>query len=601
MIPAFGSLGLGKKIAILSSMTLLSLLLAGTLFFMFGISQQRKIDQLVKSEIPRIQSLNDLSRYLLGAQAALSQLINRTNAGGFEAEQLASTADLAARNAQGVEQVMPVLTKAGVIDKETSLTAAGFVQDVRESLANLAYDAAFATINAEWAWEKYTAVNTALEKALARENASADEFRLRAEAEARTGQLLQLAIILTAAIVNILLSAFLGRLILRPLQTACQAIRTIAEGDLTQELAAFTSSDELGRLIADVSTLRQKMSGIVSRISEESDRLIDIGDDLTRDVDASAAAVQQVVGSISTVKEKSISQEAGVTETNATVREIVAVIKSLDECIENQSACVEESSSSIEELVANVASVSKVLKNNACSVKDLIAASEEGKQALADASALVQEIARDSENLLEAGTVIQSVANQTNLLAMNAAIEAAHAGESGRGFSVVADEIRKLAEDSSEQGKSITQVLERLKEAIDKVANSSLISQERFEKVFELAKQVTDQESIIMDAMGEQSAGGGQVLEAMAQINKITSQVRDGSAQMLTGSKGVLKEMERLTAMTHEITDRMNEMSGGTCQITAVMEKVSGVSQQNREGIAALKTEVSSFKLSGRD
>ncbi len=597
---SFASLGLSKKLAILSSLTLLSLLLAGTLFFLFGVRQQRKIDQLVKTEIPRIQSLNDLSRDLLGAQAALSQLINRTNAGGFKPEQLSATADLAALKALGVEQGMPALTKAGIVDKETGLAAAGFVENVRDSLANLEFDTAFATINAEWAWEKYTAVNASLEKALAREKASTDDFRMTAEAEARTGQLLQLAIILSSAIVNVLLSALLGRLIIRPLKTACQAIRAIAEGDLAQELVTKARDDELGQLMADIGTLRTRISGMVARIHEESNRLIGIGEDLSADVESTAASVHQVVANISSVKDKSLSQAEGVTETNATVREIVSVITSLDVCIEEQSACVEESSSSIEELVANVGSVSGVLKKNASSVQELITASEEGKLALAEVSSIVQDIAKDSEGLIEAGTVIESIADQTNLLAMNAAIEAAHAGEAGKGFSVVADEIRKLAEDSSEQGRSITLVLGKLKQAIDKVAKSSLVSQERFEKVFELAKIVAGQEGLIKDAMIEQSSGGAQILEAISQINRITNKVKEGSSQMLAGSHGVLEEMDRLTDMTREITDSMNEMADGTREITLVMNKVSEVSEMNRERIAVLKKEISWFRLAGQ-
>ena len=61
---------------------------------------------------------------------------------------------------------------------------------------------------------------------------------------------------------------------------------------------------------------------------------------------------------------------------------------------------------------------------------------------------------------------ISQIANQTNLLSLNAAIEAARAGEAGKGFSVVAGEVKRLAENSEAAVKSITKILDEIKEDI---------------------------------------------------------------------------------------------------------------------------------------
>jgi methyl-accepting chemotaxis protein len=66
---------------------------------------------------------------------------------------------------------------------------------------------------------------------------------------------------------------------------------------------------------------------------------------------------------------------------------------------------------------------------------------------------------------------------------------------------------------------------------------------------------------------------------------------------MHDGSKEVMNECQNLEKATQEITGGMNEMASGAEQINEAINQVSGMSNRNRESIAALLQEVSKFKV----
>jgi methyl-accepting chemotaxis protein len=279
------------------------------------------------------------------------------------------------------------------------------------------------------------------------------------------------------------------------------------------------------------------------------------------------------------------------------MEQISGNIGKLNGHVEQQTSSVSQSSSAIEQMLANIQSVTETLVKNAGNVRGLMEASEVGRTGLQGVAADIQEIAKESEGLLEINSVMQNIASQTNLLSMNAAIEAAHAGEAGKGFAVVADEIRKLATSSSEQSKTISAVLKKIKGSIDKITASTDNVLNKFEAIDGGVKTVSDQETNIRGAMEEQGSGSKQILEAIGHLNEITRQVKGGSEEMLQGSKEVIEESKNLELASQEITGGMNEMASGAEQINAAVNRVNELSGQNRDNIDVLVREVSRFKV----
>jgi methyl-accepting chemotaxis protein len=399
-------------------------------------------------------------------------------------------------------------------------------------------------------------------------------------------------------IVAALIIFFVSGSITNPIVKVALTLKDISEGegDLTKTVN-INSKDEIGDLARYFNATLQKIKNLVAVIKDKSVILFNTGNELAGNMTETAAAINEITANIQNIKSQVINQSASVTETNATMEQITVNIDKLNGLVDLQGTGVAQSSSAIEQMLANIQSVTQTLVKNADNVKELVAVSEVGRTSVQEVAEDIQEIARESEGLLEINSVMQNIASQTNLLSMNAAIEAAHAGEAGKGFAVVADEIRKLAENSGEQSKTISTVLKKIKDSIDKIIKSTGNVLNKFEAIDNGIKIVSDQEENIRNAMEEQGAGSKQILEAISQLNETTRMVKGGSEEMQEGSKQVIQESKNLELVSQEITNGMNEMATGADQINVAVTQVNTISSVNKVNIDVLVKEVSKFKV----
>lgn len=371
----------------------------------------------------------------------------------------------------------------------------------------------------------------------------------------------------------------------------------IAAKDYTHDKLRIMSRDEFGLLISYLNQFHYSTRSLLKAINDSVQNSINTANDLSSTMSETASAINQISGNINSIQEQTVNQAAGVEETRSTIKSMIERTDHLNDSISSQMNGISTASSAIEQMVANIKSVTSILEKNSVSVKSLGNESVRGREKINQAVELADSIISRSAGLLEASTIIQSIAGQTNLLAMNAAIEAAHAGEAGKGFAVVADEIRKLAEQSNTQGKAISGQLEELSTVINQVAANTQEVQKQFEVIFELTSTVSRQEDVIKSAMEEQAEGSNQVLEAMSEIKNSSDAVQKESEELSTGGKQIADEMDILADVTVQIKNAMAEIVSGTNEITNSVSQVNTATENNREDLAVLHNQVSSFKL----
>jgi methyl-accepting chemotaxis protein len=411
-------------------------------------------------------------------------------------------------------------------------------------------------------------------------------------------EILTTTIIMTLVVsaVVIFVSLRFSSLLTRPIVRLFGVLRAISAGDFTQKIET-KGKDEIAQMTMLLNETQESIKNMVINIRNEANGLSQTGAALANDITETAAAMNEITANIQSIKTRIMNQSASVTETNATMGQITININKLSDHVEKQAYSVSQSSSAIEQMLANVNSVTKTLIKNTENVEELTAASEVGRAGLSEVASDIQEIARESEGLLEINSVMENIASQTNLLSMNAAIEAAHAGEAGKGFAVVADEIRKLAESSSEQSKTISTVLKKMKSSIDKITSSTDNVLQKFEAIDSGVRTVAQQEENIRNAMEEQGQGSKQILEAIGTVNEATQLVKGVSLEMLEGANEVIREANNLEKATQEITGGINEMASGAEQINTAVNNINDLSTKNREYIDLLSKEVSRFKV----
>jgi methyl-accepting chemotaxis protein-1 (serine sensor receptor) len=313
------------------------------------------------------------------------------------------------------------------------------------------------------------------------EEQAADFARQTSEGARRAtfvSTLLMLIAVATSGVGFILFS----RAITRPITEATAFAQAIAGGDLSGQLRAARSQDEVGQLLQALGQMQSSLTRLVAHVRQSAEGV--------------AAASAEIDQSDHNLSSRTESQASSLEETAASMEELGSTVR------QN----------------ADHAKRANQLAQNASTV------AVKGGEVVAQVVHTMQGINEASRKISDIIGVIDGIAFQTNILALNAAVEAARAGEQGRGFAVVASEVRSLAGRSAEAAKEIKTLIN---DSVSRVEQgSALVDQagSTMDEVVASIRRVTDIMGEISVASLEQSQGISQVGEAIGQMDQVTQQ-----------------------------------------------------------------------------